>query len=127
MQLVRWVYSNESSPFQSLEHPTYVPTSSAELLHNYTWSIKYAGGQEISGVVFTDTVKAGPVVAHKQAVQAPTVIPFEFSSDGILGLAFSAINTVEPKKQKTIFDTVLPTLKKKVFAANLRVDGKPAT
>ncbi|KAK2474535.1 hypothetical protein H9L39_14495 [Fusarium oxysporum f. sp. albedinis] len=126
-QLNRWVYSNESSPFQSLDHPTYVPTSSAELLKNYNWSIKYAFRDEVSGVVFTDTVKAGPVVAHKQAVQAATVIQAEFASDGILGLAFSTINTVQPKKQKTFFETLLPTLKKKVFAANLRLDGKPAT
>ncbi|RBA21792.1 hypothetical protein FPRO05_00141 [Fusarium proliferatum] len=122
-----WVYSNESSPFQSLDHPTYVPTSSAELLKNYNWSIKYAFGSEVSGVVYTDTVKAGPVVAHKQAVEAATIIQAEFASDGILGLAFSTINTVQPKKQKTFFETLLPTLKKKVFAANLRLDGKPAT
>ncbi|EWZ85723.1 hypothetical protein FOWG_10821 [Fusarium oxysporum f. sp. lycopersici MN25] len=122
-----WVYSNESSPFQSLDHPIYVPTSSAELLKNYNWSIKYAFGDEVSGVVFTDTVKAGPVIAHKQAVQAATVIQAEFASDGILGLAFSTINTAQPEKQKTFFETLLPTLKKKVFATNLRLDGKPAT
>ncbi|KAL5592059.1 hypothetical protein FOVSG1_010948 [Fusarium oxysporum f. sp. vasinfectum] len=122
-----WVYSNESSPFQSLDHPAYVPTSSAELLKNYNWTIKYAFYDEVSGVVFTDTVKAGHVVAHKQAVQAATVIQAEFASDGILGLAFSTINTVQPKKQKTFFETLLPTLEKKVFAANLRLDGKPAT
>ncbi|KNB09537.1 hypothetical protein FOXG_10098 [Fusarium oxysporum f. sp. lycopersici 4287] len=110
-----WVYSNESSPFKSLDHPTYVPTSSAELLKNYNWAIKYASGDEVSGVVFTNTVKASPVVAHKQAVQAATVIQAEFASDGILGLAFSTINTVQPKKQKT-FETLLPNLKKKVFA-----------
>ena len=123
----RWVYSNESSPYQSLDHLTYVPTSSAELLPNYTWAIKYAGGQEVSGVVFTDTVIAGSVVAHKQAVQAALIIPFEFGSDGIMGLAFSSINTVTPDKQKTFFETVMPTLKKKLFAANLRTDGKPST
>ncbi|SCO91014.1 probable aspartic proteinase precursor [Fusarium oxysporum] len=103
-------------------------TGSADLAsQNYNWSIKYAFGDEVSGVVFTDTVKAGPVVAHKQAVQAATVIQAEFASDGILGLAFSTINTVQPKKQKTFFETLLPTLKKKVFAANLRLNGKPAT
>ncbi|KAF4454161.1 putative aspartic proteinase precursor [Fusarium austroafricanum] len=122
-----WVYSNESSPWQSLDHLTYKPTSSAKRLPNYTWAIKYANGEEVSGVVFTDTVKAGPVVAHNQAVQAALINPFEFGSDGILGLAFSAINTVKPNKQKTFFETVMPTLKQKLFAANLRVDGKPAT
>lgn len=121
------MFSNQSSEFQNEGHPTYAPTSSAHLLPKYTWSIKYAGGSEVSGIVFTDTVKAGPVVAHKQAVQAATVIQTEFASDGILGLASGAINTVKPVKQKTFFETLLPTLEKKLFAANLRADGKPST
>jgi aspergillopepsin I len=118
-----WVYSNESSIYQSLDHPTYIPTSSATLLPNYTWAIKYASGANVEGVVFTDIVKAGPVVAKKQAVQSATIIPYEFSSDGILGLASSSINTVQPEKQNTFFDTVAPTLPREVFAANLRRDG----
>ncbi|KAF5620233.1 hypothetical protein F52700_11553 [Fusarium sp. NRRL 52700] len=122
-----WVYSNDSSIWQRDDHPGYVPTSSAKLLKGYKWSIKYAFGDEVSGVVYTDTVKVGPVVAEKQAVEAATVIQPEFASDGILGLAFSTINTVKPKKQKTLFETLLPTLKQKVFAANLRLDGKPST
>jgi aspergillopepsin I len=60
-------------------------------------------------------------------VQAATVIQSEFASDGILGLASGAINTVKPVKQKTFFETLLPTLEKKLFAANLRADGKPST
>lgn len=123
----RWVYSNESSPWQSWGHPTYVPTSSSEFLPNYTWAIKYAQGDEISGVVFKDTVKAGSVVAHKQAIQAAVINPLDINTDGILGLAFSTINTVKPEKQNTLFETLIPTLKKKLFAANLRADGKPSS
>ncbi|KAI1059097.1 hypothetical protein LB507_004158, partial [Fusarium sp. FIESC RH6] len=122
-----WVYSNESSPWQSLDHLTYVPTSSSELMPNYTFAIQYAFGDEISGVVFKDTVKAGSVVAHKQAVQAAVINPVDGNTDGILGLAFSAINTVKPEKQTTLFETLIPTLKRKLFAANLRADGKPSS
>ncbi|RBR19331.1 hypothetical protein FVER53590_08402 [Fusarium verticillioides] len=122
-----WVYSNDSSPFQREDHPGYVPTSSATLLKGYNFTLKYAFGDTISGEVFTDTVKAGPVVAKKQAVEAALIIQPEVAYDGIMGLAFSTINQVTPKKQKTFFETLLPTLKKKIFAANLRVDGKPAT
>lgn len=118
-----WIYSNESSIYQSLEHPVYIPTSSATLLPNYTWSIKYAGGSSVSGVVFTDTVEAGSVVAQKQAVQAATVIPYEFGPDGIMGLASSTLNQVLPEKQATFFDTIAPTLDRKLFAANFRVNG----
>ncbi|KAJ4135325.1 hypothetical protein NW768_004951 [Fusarium equiseti] len=85
-----WVYSNGSSPWQSLDHPTHVPTSSSEFLPNYTWAIH--------GVVFKDTVKAGSVVAHKQATQAALINPLDIATDGILGLAFSTINTVKPER-----------------------------
>jgi len=78
-------------------------------------------------VVFKDTVKAGSVVAHKQAIQAAVINPLDINTDGILGLAFSTINTVKPEKQKTLFETLIPTLKRKLFAANLRADGKPAS
>lgn len=118
-----WMYSNESSPYQSLEHPTYVPTSSATLLPNYTWSIAYAYGQAIDGVVFTDIVKAGEVTFTNQSVQSAVHIPIEVSSDGIMGLAFSTINTVQPVKQKTFYENLAPTLQKKVFSANLRLGG----
>ncbi|SPJ86889.1 probable aspartic proteinase precursor [Fusarium torulosum] len=121
-----WILSKDMPPWQADGHPTYEPTSSSKLLPNHTWAIKYAGGEEISGVVYTDTVKAGPVVAHNQAVQAAVDNPFSFESDGILGLAFGVINTVKPDKQKTFFETAMPTLKRKLFAANLRFKGKMA-
>ena len=41
-------------------------------------------------------------------------------SDGLLGLGFSAINTVRPQRQRTFFDNVAPTLAQPVFTANLR-------
>ncbi|KAL2062977.1 hypothetical protein VTL71DRAFT_6049 [Oculimacula yallundae] len=119
-----WVYSNESSIYQSLDHPTYAPTSSATLLQNYTWAIKYAQSTSAtSGIVFTDVVKTGPVTAQNQAVQAATFINEEFRYDGILGLASSTINTVKPVKQKTLFETLGPSLQRNVFASNLRAEG----
>jgi aspergillopepsin I len=120
-----WVISENGPQWQADEgHPLYHPGSSAELLPNYNWTIKYAYGQSASGVVYTDTVKAGPVTAPKQAVEAATIISFETASDGILGLAPGIINQVQPQKQTTFFETLAPTLQKKVFAANLRTDGK---
>jgi aspergillopepsin I len=120
-----WVISEDGPAWQADEgHPMYHPTSSAELMPNYNWTIKYAYGQSASGVVYTDTVKAGPVTATKQVVEAAVQISFETASDGILGLAPSIINNVQPEKQTTFFETLEPTLQKKVFAANLRIDGK---
>jgi aspergillopepsin I len=119
-----WVISEDGPQWQADEgHPLYHPTGSAELLSGYNWTIKYAYGQSASGVVYTDTVKVGPITATKQAIEAATQISFETGSDGIMGLAPSILNQVKPTAQKTFFETVGPTLQRKVFSANLRVDG----
>lgn len=118
-----WVYSNVTSPVQDSDKTFYFPSSSAELLANYTWTIKYGGGATANGIVYTDVVKAGPVTAEKQAVESALEVPIQVNSDGILGLAFSTINQVKPVKQTTFFETVAPTLQRKVFAANLRAEG----
>lgn len=42
------------------------------------------------------------------------------NNDGLLGLAFSRINTVEPTQQTTFFDTVKSSLAKKLFTVDLK-------
>ncbi|KAG5999386.1 hypothetical protein E4U54_001880 [Claviceps lovelessii] len=118
-----WLFSDKSPKNQNQGHPVYVPSHSSHLLSNYTFNIKYASGASVNGTVYTDTVKVGPVVAKKQAVQAALNVPYAIDADGILGLASGGINTVQPVKQKTFFETVLPTLSKRVFAADFRVNS----
>jgi len=69
-------------------------------------------------------VVVGPVTATSQAVEAATSVSSEFTqdtdNDGLLGLAFSSINTVRPTQQKTFFDTVKSSLAKPLFAADLK-------
>jgi len=48
------------------------------------------------------------------------------NNDGLLGLAFSSINTVKPTKQTTFFDTVKSSLAKPLFAVDLKA-GAPGT
>ncbi|XP_014556035.1 hypothetical protein COCVIDRAFT_100902 [Bipolaris victoriae FI3] len=118
-----WVFGNETSNIQGPGKTYYFPSSSAQLLPNYNWTITYSGGSSANGIVYTDMVKAGPVVAEKQAVEVATYVPSDIDSDGIMGLSFGIINQVQPVPQATFFETVAPTLKKKVFAANLRPEG----
>ncbi|KAG5926863.1 hypothetical protein E4U42_002853 [Claviceps africana] len=118
-----WVYSNATLPNESRGHNVYVPSSSASSLPGYSWSIKYSSGISVNGTVYTDTVKAGPVVATKQAVEAAVRVPYDVDADGIMGLASGAINQVQPVKQTTFFETILPTLPKKVFAASFQTKG----
>lgn len=93
------------------------------------------------GDVYKDTVTVGGVTAHGQAIEAAKQISQQFvmdkNNDGLLGLAFSSINTgkspepfpaihmlmhieVKPKAQSTFFDTVKSDLDSPVFAVTLK-------
>jgi hypothetical protein len=69
-------------------------------------------------------VSVGGVSYASQAVESAEKVSAEFTSDsassGLLGLAFSTINTVKPTKQKTFFDNVKASLASPLFTANLK-------
>lgn len=109
-------------------------------MDGYSWKISYGDGSAASGDVYKDTVTVGGVTAHGQAVEAAKQISQEFiadkNNDGLLGLAFSSINTgkslftllvvistkqtVQPRAQKTFFDAVKDDLDQPVFAVALK-------
>ncbi|RHZ66495.1 pepsin-like aspartic protease [Aspergillus thermomutatus] len=119
-----WVFSSELSASQSSGHAIYKPSSSASKLSGYTWKISYGDGSSASGDVYKDTVTVGGVTAKSQAVEAAKQISSEFvqdkDNDGLLGLAFSSINTVSPRPQTTFFDTVKSQLDAPLFAVTLK-------
>ena len=67
-----------------------------------------------------------------QAVELASQISAQFqqdeNNDGLLGLAFSSINTVTPKQQTTFFDTAIAqgVLPQNVFTVDLKA-GQPGT
>jgi len=93
----RWVFSDELSSSESSGHSVYKPSSNATKMSGYSWSISYGDGSSASGDVYKDTVTVGGVTANSQAVEAASRVSSEFTqdknSDGLLGLAFSSINT----------------------------------
>ncbi|KAJ5676225.1 hypothetical protein N7462_009122, partial [Penicillium macrosclerotiorum] len=111
-------------------------TGSAELLTlkllpGFTWDITHADGSGAGGNLYYDAVAVGSLVGLSQAIEPAIYVSSSFASNpfssGLLGLAFSTINTansVEPIKQQTFFETVLPTLNMPLFTANLK-HGKP--
>lgn len=84
----------------------------------------YGDGTGANGIVYTDRVQVGNTFVTKQAVQSATEVSEGIARDkfshGIVGLAFTSLNTVRPSVQKTYFDNVQNSLSLPVFTANLQ-------
>ncbi|KAK7525808.1 aspartic peptidase domain-containing protein [Phyllosticta citriasiana] len=119
-----WVFSSLMARDEQTGHAIYKPSSSATKKHGYSWDISYGDGSGAAGIVYADKVEVGGVTATSQAVEAATSVSSSFTSDtdndGLLGLAFSSINTVSPKAQTTFFDTVADQLAQKLFTVTLK-------
>ncbi|KAF2121555.1 aspergillopepsin A precursor [Lophiotrema nucula] len=128
-----WVFSTQlpqksigqHSAFDASKSTTFKPVQGAQ------FSISYGDGSGAAGTVGTDQVNIGGVTVQDQTVELATAVSQSFvqdtNTDGLVGLAFSQLNTVNDgtKKtpQKTFFDNVMPTLNEPVFTADLKVDG----
>ncbi|CAM1503229.1 Fc.00g080050.m01.CDS01 [Cosmosporella sp. VM-42] len=120
-----WVFSSELSSSTSSGHKIYTPSKSttSKKLSGATWSIKYLDQSGSSGDVYLDTVSVGSLTVKSQAVEAARKVSSQFTTganDGLLGLAFSSLNTVSPTPQKTWFDNVLSPLDSQLLVADLR-------
>ncbi|KAJ7466921.1 acid protease [Mycena latifolia] len=102
-----WVWSSELTGVSKTGHNIYNPSKSktASKQARSTWNISYGDGSSASGNVYLDTVTIGGVSVPKQAVELAEKMSAQFSSgegsDGLLGLAWPAINTVSPEPVKT--------------------------
>ena len=118
------MFSTETPSSESAGHTLYNPSNSGTKLQGYSWDITYGDQSGAAGDVYSDKVVVGGVTATKQAVEAATSVSASFTqntdNDGLMGLAFSSINTVTPKSQTTFFDTVKSTLAKGLFTADLK-------
>ncbi|KAG8159395.1 hypothetical protein KVR01_011056 [Diaporthe batatas] len=121
-----WVFSTSTPSSQVKGQAVYDPSksSTAKSLSGASWSITYGDGSSSSGKVYTDTVAVGGLSVANQAVEVATTVSSSFTSeaeiDGLLGLAFSSLNTVSPTQQKTFFDNAKASLDSPVFTADLK-------
>lgn len=124
-----WVFNTQLSNQATAGHTLYDPTKSStfKLLQGASFSISYGDGSGAAGNVGTDTVSLGGATVTGQAIEMATAVSDSFIQDtannGLLGLAFSQLNTVKPQQQKTFFDNVIPSLSEPVFTADLRKDA----
>lgn len=76
-----------------------------------TWDIEYGDGSSASGVVGFDQVEIGNMKIQKQAVQLASSINgpqfIQGTADGILGLGFGNLNSVQPKRVQTPLENMI--------------------
>ncbi|CZS89306.1 probable aspergillopepsin A precursor [Rhynchosporium agropyri] len=121
-----WVFSTQLAPASQVGHTAYDASKSTRVkaMTGSTWSISYGDGSGAKGTVVTDTVNIGGASVRNQAVEIATAVSQSFvqdaNSNGLVGLAYSKLNTVKPAQQKTFFDNAMPGLAMPVFTADLR-------
>lgn len=87
---------------------------SFKLAKDKSWKIQYGDGSSASGIVGTDVVTIGGLSIENQAIEVATQLSPQFTEgemDGLLGLAFRQINTIqtagEPDPQPTPIDNMI--------------------
>lgn len=120
-----WVFSSETPSSEVEGQAIYNPnkSSTAKLLSGEKWHILYGDGSSSSGNVYTDKVSIGGLTVNTQGVELAQTVSSSFTQqsaiDGLVGLAFSTLNTVSPDQQKTFFDNAKSQLSAPVFTADL--------
>jgi hypothetical protein len=95
------------------------------------WNISYGDGSSASGDVYTDTVTVAGVAIPGQAVELAKHLSSSFLSDGgndgLLGLAWPAINTVSPRPVPTPVANMISKklLAQPLFTVKLARGGAP--
>ncbi|KAG5919598.1 hypothetical protein E4U53_003975, partial [Claviceps sorghi] len=127
-----WVMTTQLDPAATANHRVYNASASATFkpLAGAVFRIAYGDGSGALGTVGTDLVDVGGVAFASQAVELATAVSHQFlraqGNDGVLGLAFSQLNSVRPEPQPTFLDNVRAELAEPVFTADLR-KGAPGT
>ena len=90
------------------------------------FDVSYGDNSSTSGLVGRENVRIGTITVVGQAVELPSAVSSQFSSDsnsdGIVGLGFShSGNSIRPRPMPTFFENAASQLKDHVFTANLKV------
>ncbi|KAF4990230.1 hypothetical protein FGRMN_8590 [Fusarium graminum] len=123
-----WVYGSKAAATGgSRTRYNSSKSNSCQEMEGAKWFIEYGDGSSASGHVVTDTVSIGSLSVKVQAVQIADKVHESFARqenvDGLLGLGFSSINTITPKKQKTFFDHAKSEHGAGIFTADLQHDA----
>lgn len=121
-----WVFNTQLSAQENRGHTVYDPSKSKSFkaMGDSSFDVHYGDNSFASGPVGQDSVSIGGANVPNQAIGLPNKIAPELAEDtksnGLLGLGFKKINTVQPEQQDTFFGNIGPTLLHNLFTANLR-------
>ncbi|KAH7023977.1 aspartic peptidase domain-containing protein [Ilyonectria destructans] len=127
-----WTFTGETPTAMAVGHILYRPRKSttSKVVKGASWGLTYGDGSGASGNVYTDKVAIGDTFVNSQAVQSATKVSSSIADDtfssGIMGMAFSSLNSVRPTQQKTYFENLQSSLAQPIFTANLQ-KGLPGT
>ncbi|EPS33343.1 Aspergillopepsin-1 [Penicillium oxalicum] len=110
-----WVWSTKlpSNVLSSnTNHQVFDPSKSStyQSKEDSTWKISYGDGSSASGIVGNDDINVGGLIVKGQAIELADNLSTQFASgsgDGLLGLAFGNINTVQPTPVKTPVESMI--------------------
>lgn len=125
----RWVVNTRLPNASTEGHTAYDPSKSSSFkeMKGSRFNITYGDDSYAFGGVGTDTINVGGVTVTGQSIGLPTEVAPSILSDthsnGLVGLGFSSINTVKPKKQKSFFETVAEVLDEPVLGVSLVSGG----
>ena len=93
-------------------HTIFDPSKSStwQASQGSTWQISYGDSSSASGTVGTDVVTVGGLAIQNQAVEVANQISDQFvqsTGDGLLGLAWGSINTVQPTPVQTPVENMI--------------------
>ena len=93
-------------------HNIFNPSKSSTFKRDrgYTWKISYGDRSSASGDVGKDTVIIGGLTIKNQDIELAKHMSPQFvegTGDGLLGLAFGAINTVHPRRVQTPVENMI--------------------
>ncbi|RVX74198.1 hypothetical protein B0A52_02030 [Exophiala mesophila] len=119
-----WVFNTNLPIAAQQGHTIYDPSKSTTFRNlQGTFNITYGDSSFCSGPVGFETVDIGGATVEAQAIGLPDIVSQSFVTDshsnGLVGLAFSRLNTIRPQQQKTFFDNIMADLTLPVFTAQL--------
>jgi hypothetical protein len=121
-----WVFNTQLATASQAGHTNFNPQKSTtfKMQTGSTFSISYGDGSGAAGNVGTDTVNIGGATVTSQAIELATAVSASFvqdtQSNGLVGLAYSKLNTVKPVQANTFFANAMPNMPLPVFTADLR-------